>query len=57
MLTLRRRLPAIPVPLPGSDPDVRLNLQDVFDTVYDSAGYDYSIDYRAAVRPPLTAEE
>lgn len=51
--TLRRRLPTIPIPLVAPDPDVPLDLQAVFTTVYDRAGYDYSLDYRRPVDPPL----
>lgn len=54
--TLPQRLPAIPVPLLAPDPDVPLDLQAVFATVYDRAGYDYALDYRRAVEPPLSAE-
>ena len=31
-----------------------MDLQAVFTTTYDRAGYDYSLYYRAAVQPPLT---
>jgi len=52
--TLRHRLPTIPVPLAADDPDVMLDLQAVFDTVYERAGYDYSLDYHRPVEPPLS---
>ncbi len=45
---------AIRVPLSQGDPDVELDLQAVFYTVYERVGYDYSLDYGAAVRPPLS---
>lgn len=51
--TLRQPLPTIPVPLAEGDPDVALELQSVFTTVYDRAGYDYSLDYRRPIEPPL----
>ncbi len=51
--TLRDRMGRIPIPLAGTDPDVPLDLQGVFDVVYDRAGYDYSLDYCAALQPPL----
>jgi len=51
---LRHPLPTIPVPLTGNDPAVPLDLQAVFNTVYDRAGYDYSLDYRGAVEPALS---
>jgi len=56
-LTIRHRLPTIPIPLAGKDPDVPLDLQSVFDTVYDRAGYDYSLDYTREVEPPLDPED
>ena len=42
---LRDPMPAIPIPLKREDGEVTLNLQEVFDTVYERAGYDYSIHY------------
>jgi hypothetical protein len=50
---LRHALPIIPVPLKEGDPDVLLDLQAVFDTIYDRAGYRYSLDYHAPIVPPL----
>ncbi len=52
--TLQQALPPIPIPLAGDDPDVVLDLQTAFTTTYDRAGYDYSLNYRRAVEPPLT---
>lgn len=51
--TLRDRLPVIPIPLAGDDPDVPLNLQDVFSLVYDRAGYDYTLRYDQPLDPAL----
>lgn len=53
-MSLRHRLPTIPVPLAGEDPDVALDLQSTFNTVYDRAGYDYSLDYRRPIEAPLS---
>ena len=53
--TLRDRLPVIPIPLAGDDPDVPLDLQAAFTTTYDRAGYDYAFDYHSPVEPPLEA--
>lgn len=50
---LRDPLPVIPVPLAGGDPDVGLDLQRAFVTTYDRAGYDYALDYRRSIEPPL----
>jgi hypothetical protein len=52
-VSLREPLPVIPIPLAGKDPDVVLDLQAVFNTVYERAGYDYSLDYRQPPEPPL----
>jgi hypothetical protein len=51
---LRHPLPPIPVPLAGDDPDVVLELQAIFNTVYERAGYDYSLDYDGPIAPPLS---
>ncbi|NLX99522.1 MAG: DUF4058 family protein [Rhodopirellula sp.] len=51
--TLRDPLPTIPIPLRTEDPDVPLDLQAVFTTVYDRARYDLSLDYTKPLRPPL----
>ena len=51
--TLRQPLPTIPVPLAEEEPDATLDLQGAFTTTYDRAGYDYGLDYRQPVEPPL----
>ena len=50
---LNQRLPVIPVPLGQNDPDVGLDLQEAFNRTYDRRGYDYILDYRAPVQPPV----
>lgn len=52
--TMRAALPRIPIPLAGGDPDVLVDLQEVFTATYDRAGYDYSLDYGQPVVPPLS---
>jgi hypothetical protein len=47
-------LPPVPIPLAAGDGDVLLDLQQVFTTVYDRAGYDYTLDYAGPVVPPLS---
>ncbi len=54
--TLQQPLPPIPIPLAGEDPDVVLDLQAAFTTTYDRAGYDYSLNYRRHVDPPLAPD-
>jgi hypothetical protein len=55
--TFRHRLPSIPVPLDKGELDVLINLQDVFDTVYDRARYDLSIDYSQPLSLPLSDQD
>ncbi|MBC7815559.1 MAG: DUF4058 family protein, partial [Planctomycetaceae bacterium] len=50
---LPHRLPSIPIPLSPGDREASLDLQAVFDSVYDRTGYDYSLDYRQPIAPPL----
>lgn len=56
-ISLRQTLPAVPVPLAGADPDVVLDLQHVFDQVYDTVGYDLAIDYRRPLEVPMAEEQ
>jgi hypothetical protein len=51
--TLRHPLPTIPIPLAGDDPDVSLDLQAVFTTAFDRAGYDYALRRGMPIQPPL----
>ena len=55
--TIRDPLPTIPVPLKKGDPDVPLDFQAVFRTVYDRARYDLSLDYDATLQPPLSEDD
>lgn len=52
--SLPDRLPELPIPLAGEDPDVTLDLQAAFDTAYDRAGYDLSLDYTVPLQPSLS---
>jgi len=51
--TIRQKMPKIPIPLLPPDPDILLDMQELFDSVYDRAGYDYSLDYTAGLSPAL----
>ncbi|HEX2476458.1 MAG TPA: DUF4058 family protein, partial [Lacipirellulaceae bacterium] len=42
---LEQPLPTIPIPLRAPDPDILLNLEDVFHTTYERGRYRKSIDY------------
>jgi hypothetical protein len=55
--SLRDALPIIPVPLAADDDDVTIELQAVFTRIYDDYGYDYSVDYRTPIEPPLSAAD
>ena len=55
--TLDRPLPPIPIPLTDGDSDVTLDLQSVFTTTYDRAGYDYALHYERLIEPPLEANQ
>lgn len=52
-IQLDSKLPSIPVPLLDSDPDVSLDLQKVLNSIYDSFGHHYLIDYHRAPNVPL----
>jgi hypothetical protein len=52
-LTLRERLPVIPVPLRPPDADARLDLQECLHRVYDAARYGTYL-YRGEPDPPLS---
>lgn len=56
-LTLRDRLPVIPVPLRAPDKDATIDLQATFTEVYDLAAYDLSIDYLEAPPPPELSQD
>lgn len=53
----RRRLPTIPVPLARPDPDISLDLQKPFDTVYKRGRYRAVLDYTRPLAPALTPED
>lgn len=50
-------VPAIPVPLAGSDPDVTLSLQPMIDAIYERSRYAADIDYQKPCIPPFNAAE
>ena len=55
-LSLRDRLPILPIPLTAPDPDVSLDLQAVLDRTYDAADYGKYI-YGETPQPPLPEEQ
>lgn len=54
---LRQPLPTISIPLSPDDDECILNLQDLFTTTFDRAGYDYSLNYSGEVIPTLSESE
>jgi hypothetical protein len=53
---LREPLPVVPIPLRHSDGDVRVDLQEALQHVYDVSGYENFI-YRGSPSPPLSPED
>jgi hypothetical protein len=53
----RSRLPVIPVPLLDPDPDLRLDLQPLLDSIYALGRYDQQIDYTRPLTPALSNED
>ncbi|ETW98994.1 MAG: hypothetical protein ETSY2_41760 [Candidatus Entotheonella gemina] len=54
---LDERLPIVPVPLIGPDPDVPLDLGAMVSAVYERGAYATRIDYRLPVPPPNLSPE
>jgi hypothetical protein len=54
--TLRESMPSFPLPLEGTDAEPVVILQEIFDGVYDRAGFDLAIDYGQPMRS-LSAED
>jgi len=51
-VSLRKRLPAVPVPLLPPDPDVVLDLQAAVDACFALVGYERLLDYSSPPPPP-----
>lgn len=56
-ISLREPLPTVPVPLLDGDPDVPLDLQRAFTTIYDALRYDLAVDYSKPPERPLAADD
>jgi len=52
--TLRQSLPTIAIPLKQGEPEVPLDLQQIFTTVYDRARYQLSLNYTGKPGVPLS---
>ncbi len=55
--TVSQPLPAIPVPLKAPDPDLELNLAQVFSITYERGRYARSLDYKNRPAPDFSAED
>jgi hypothetical protein len=55
--TMRDPLPTVPVPLRAPDPDIHVNLGDVFATAYQRGRYQSDLDYTAPPPIALTREQ
>ena len=55
--TIRQPLPPIPIPLKKGEPEVAVDLQQVFTTVYHRARYQLSLNYAAQLKAPLSASD
>lgn len=51
-LALNEPFPVFPIPLREPDPDVILNLNEIFHAIYTDSGYGWRIDYTQPIPPP-----
>lgn len=56
-IALQENLPVVPVPLLKGDPDVPLDLQQAFTTVYEAGAFDLAVNYRQPPDVELPEEE
>ncbi|ACK69175.1 conserved hypothetical protein [Gloeothece citriformis PCC 7424] len=54
---LSQPLPSFSVPLQKEDQEAIINLQQIFNEIYDRAGFDYRIDYQMETIPPIREED
>jgi hypothetical protein len=55
-ISLKDRLPTIPIPLSRAIPDAHVDLQAILNRIYDTSGYDSYI-YQDEPEPPLSADD
>ncbi len=55
--SLRQPMPPVGIPLKGASEQIELDVQSVFDTLYDRAGYAYSLNYDAPVEPAVSKKD
>jgi len=54
---LRRSLPSIPIPLANGDPDIWIDLQSIFEAIYDGAALEVTLPYDDSLAPPLRTSD
>ncbi|MEG3903685.1 DUF4058 family protein [Microcoleus sp. B4-C5] len=57
LFNLPDAIPAFPLPLRGDDAEPMVDLQGLLNTLYDRAGYDFTIDYMAELVPALSESD
>ncbi len=57
LFRLRDPIPSFPVPLRNTEPEPMLDLNTILHELYDRAGYDMVIDYRAQPVPSLSQDD
>jgi hypothetical protein len=55
--SIRQAIPKIPFPLKPGDPEVLVDLQEVFNLAFHRGRYQRTLNYAAALRPPLSPED
>lgn len=56
-MTVRDKLPVVPIPLKSPDPDARLDIGAALNEVYDRSRYDLSVRYDTEPPPPVLSAE
>ncbi|WP_333079388.1 MULTISPECIES: DUF4058 family protein [unclassified Microcoleus] len=57
MFNLSDAIPSFPLPLRSPDVEPIVDLQAFLNTVYNRAGYDFTIDYSCDTVPPLSESD
>lgn len=56
-MSIKNKLPVVPVPLKTPDEDIRLDLGKALADVYEKSYYGYSINYEGEIPPPTFSKE
>lgn len=55
--SIRRQLPRLPIPLLSPDPDITIDLAELYTTAYERGRYAELINYRNPLKLPLAPED